>query len=160
MSAAESRRAASIRWRQQNPDLKREYDRAYYRANKLTLAKQQTQYRENEKTINPVARMIRTSKHRAKKVGLDFNIDAADIVIPSVSPVLGIPLLIASKMGGSDASPSIDRIDNNKGYIKGNVRVISNRANKLKSNATVVELELILQDLKRYEHQNAPRYDA
>ena len=42
----------------------------------------------------------------------------------------------------------IDRIDSSKGYVKGNVRVISKRANTLKNNATIEELELVLKDLK------------
>lgn len=46
-------------------------------------------------------------------------------------------------------SPSLDRIDSSKGYVKGNVRVISARANMLKNNATVEELTLVLKDLKR-----------
>jgi hypothetical protein len=37
-------------------------------------------------------------------------------------------------------SPSLDRIDNNKGYIKGNVEVISWKANIMKSNASPEEL--------------------
>jgi hypothetical protein len=47
--------------------------------------------------------------------------------------------------------PSLDRIDNNKGHVKGNVRMISYRANVLKSDATVEELTLVLADLKRIQ---------
>ena len=44
--------------------------------------------------------------------------------------------------------PSLDRIDGAKGYVKGNVRVISHRANMLKNDATIEELELVLKDLR------------
>jgi hypothetical protein len=37
-------------------------------------------------------------------------------------------------------APSIDRIDNNKGYTKDNIMVISRRANILKKDATFDEL--------------------
>lgn len=40
-------------------------------------------------------------------------------------------------------SPSIDRLDNTKGYVKGNINIISWRANRIKSDATLDELEKI-----------------
>lgn len=45
--------------------------------------------------------------------------------------------------------PSVDRIIPELGYTKGNVRVISNRANLLKNNASIEEIELVLEDLRR-----------
>lgn len=59
--------------------------------------------------------------------------------IPSHCPVLGIPL----KYKGGDNSPSLDRIDSNKGYVVGNVEVISYRANVLKNSSTQEERELL-----------------
>ena len=52
-------------------------------------------------------------------------------------------------MGEKPIKTSIDRIDNSKGYVKGNIRVISYRANVLKNDATVEELRLILADMER-----------
>jgi hypothetical protein len=64
-----------------------------------------------------------------------------DISIPDHCPILGIPLFPRrGKQGGSDNSPSLDRIEGKFGYVKGNVIVISNRANRLKSDATIKEL--------------------
>jgi hypothetical protein len=80
--------------------------------------------------------LLSRSFSRAKRLGLEFNITAEDITIPERCPVLGLKL--ASNSG--DASPSVDRMDSTKGYVKGNVRVISWRANNLKSDATLVEL--------------------
>lgn len=68
--------------------------------------------------------------------------------IPEVCPVLGIPLKINVGSGLHPDSVSVDRIDPTKGYIKGNVRLISARANHLKSNATTEELEKILADAR------------
>lgn len=48
-------------------------------------------------------------------------------------------------------SPSLDRLDSSKGYVKGNVRVISKRANQLKNNATVEEMRMVLADLIRLQ---------
>lgn len=96
--------------------------------------------------------MYKKSKSRAKKVGLEFNLDISDIVIPKLCPVLLIEL-IRGRDTGLDNSPSLDRIDNTKGYIKGNVHVISNRANTLKNNASVGELGLIYKYFKGLEDE-------
>ena len=98
--------------------------------------------------------MLSRCKYRAKQRGISFNLTKDDIVIPKFCPVLGIEIrqiLIDEepKKGYHPNAPSLDRIIPELGYVKGNVRVISARANLLKSDATVSELELVLQDLKR-----------
>jgi hypothetical protein len=70
-----------------------------------------------------------------------LNID--DIIIPEVCPVLGIPLKVNTSRVSS-GSPSLDRKDNNKGYTKDNTYVISYRANSLKNDATIEELEKVI----------------
>jgi len=84
-------------------------------------------------------KIFHRARSRANKKNIDFNIELEDIIVPSICPVLNIENFI----------PSIDKINHNFGYIKGNVRVISNRANMLKNNASIEELELIIADLKR-----------
>lgn len=95
-------------------------------------------------------RILTRIKSRAKTKGIPFNLELEDIIVPKICPVLGI--IITSKVGGGTnqhGSPSVDRIKPLIGYIKGNVRVISQRANLLKSNATIKELEMVLNDLRR-----------
>lgn len=86
--------------------------------------------------------MLRSARARAKSKGLEFNLEESDIIIPEKCPILGIPLEVAE---GSckDASPSLDRYDSNMGYIKGNVEVISFRANTIKNAATQEELKKV-----------------
>jgi len=76
--------------------------------------------------------------------GLPFDITPEDIVIPALCPVLGIPLLVGGGTGFHNSSPSLDRTDNARGYVKGNVQVISLRANRIKCDSTVDEMRKLL----------------
>jgi hypothetical protein len=86
-----------------------------------------------------------SAKARAKRYGLPFTIELSDIVIPLRCPILGIQLCPSDKQS-TNYSPSLDRIDNTKGYEKGNVAVISHKANTLKSELTLD----IIEKLRRY----------
>lgn len=96
--------------------------------------------KERRKT-NPELQLLYSAKQRAKESGWDFDLTADDIEIPSICPVLGTPMV----------SPSIDRIDSTKGYVKGNICVISWRANKLKQDATLEELRQLVAYVERYQ---------
>ncbi len=102
------------------------------------------EYNRSEKRI--ISTLLRHAQIRSDADGTDFNIDADDIVIPMFCPVLKGKRII---VGDKNYGPSLDRIDNTKGYIKGNVRVISKRANWLKSDSTYEEQLLVLEDTKR-----------
>ena len=80
------------------------------------------------------------AKSRAKKKGLDFDLEISDINIPDVCPVFKTPF----DKNNKDYTYSIDRIDPRKGYIKNNIMIISNKANRIKSDASVKEIEQVL----------------
>lgn len=86
--------------------------------------------------------LFRSAKNRAKAKNLEFDISIEDVNIPDNCPILGIPIIsgVGTGQGGNMDSPSLDRIDNTKGYIKGNVQVISHKANSMKFTATPEEL--------------------
>jgi len=92
---------------------------------------------------HPVQCMLHRARHRAKTTGLEFDLVAEDVPIPAVCPVLGIPLSLGGGLSRRDHAPSIDRMDNLKGYVKGNVIVVSWRANRLKGDASNRELALL-----------------
>ena len=85
---------------------------------------------------------VKGAKRRARDRGWEFNITVDNIHWPTHCPVLGIKLNYTrgKQKKATDASPSLDRWDTTKGYTVENVRVISYRANRLKSNATPQEL--------------------
>ena len=85
------------------------------------------------------------AKKRALKKGLEFSIKPKDIYIPKKCPILKVPLICSTRY-----SPSIDRIYPDKGYIKGNIAVISALANSMKANATPQELLIFAKNIKKY----------
>jgi len=87
--------------------------------------------------------MLNRCKTRAKIKNMEFNLTLENITIPKECPILGIPLLYIKGRGGHWNSPSLDRIDNSKGYILGNVQVISRRANIIKNDAALEEIEKV-----------------
>ncbi len=101
----------------------------------------------NEKHIkNPLRDILNSAKARAKKYNLQFNITKEDVVIPEMCPYLNIPILV-NRDSLKANSPSLDRIDNTKGYIKGNVMIISHKANTCKNNLTLDELKLFANNI-------------
>jgi len=99
-------------------------------------------------------KLLYAARGRAKKAGFPCTITVDDIVIPEVCPVLGIPLFPSVGNGRKHPalipnSPSVDRLDNDKGYTPDNIRVISMRANDIKSNATLDELEAVVAYVKK-----------
>ena len=93
--------------------------------------------------------MIMAARKRAKRLGLTFNLTPEDIVIPDNCPILGTPIKRNVGSGYWPDNPSLDRIVPEDGYVPENIRVISNRANRIKNDATLEELELITEDLRR-----------
>lgn len=91
--------------------------------------------------------MLYSARCRAKAKGWEFNLTPEDIVIPEVCPVFNVPFVHATGQGLQQYSPSLDRIDVTQGYVKGNVRVISWRANNLISNGSLQEFEQIVRFL-------------
>lgn len=124
----------------------------HYWANREKALETRKAYYEARKAANPMEHILRSSRTRAKRIGVPHDITLADVPMPEVCPVLNIPLFSnpdRNWAGPCDNSPSIDQIVPRLGYTKGNVRVISHRANRLKCDGTLEELELIVADLRK-----------
>lgn len=102
---------------------------------------------------HPMAGILASAKHRAAAAGMEFSITLADVPVPERCPVLGIALKSQMgtgwRKGQKDASPSIDRIDNGRGYTPDNVIVVSLRANRIKSDSTPEELTAVADFYRR-----------
>lgn len=96
-------------------------------------------YGNEWKYVNRERVLFYMAKQRAKKAGLEFSIGLVDIHIPALCPYLGIVLQF-NRAKRHPANASIDRIDSSKGYIPGNIEIISWRANHIKNSATLEEL--------------------
>jgi hypothetical protein len=91
---------------------------------------------------NPSARLLQSCKNRARRQKLPFDLNEQDLANPKQCPVLGIPLA-PDYTKRTDNTPSVDRIVPEKGYVRGNVAVVSWRANRLKNDASLSELRAI-----------------
>ena len=105
------------------------------------LAKRRTpEYRakQREKYRTPrrwAALVLQGARRRARAEGVPFDLTPEDITAPDACPVLGIPLSIGEgKL--APGSPTLDRLVPSKGYVEGNVHVISWAANKIKGGVT------------------------
>ena len=125
----------------------REYNKKLYQENKeiekarIKLWKEENpdkvkQYTNKYRESHPVSYILRRAKARAVDKEIEFSITEEDIKIPILCPYLRIPLTCKLGEGNLDSNISLDRIDNSKGYVKGNVEVISHLANRMKSNAS------------------------
>ena len=107
------------------------------------------EYHAEWRAKNVVSGILSRARQRAKRQNLHFTISQDDITIPTHCPVLGIKLAV-SRGHAKDGSPSLDRINPKKGYIPGNVTVMSNRANQIKSNGSADEHLLIAKWLQEH----------
>lgn len=113
-------------------------------------AEYQKRYDTKYKAKLPIQYLLKKLRYRCKKFGIEFDLDAADFILPSHCPVLGIPIVFPGRMGAPDL-PSFDRVDPLLGYVRGNVHIISLRANTLKSNCrNPEELRAIAAYIERF----------
>ena len=123
-------------------DGNKEKIKARIAADKAANPQKYYEYKKTTHRNHPETRLLALARARAKKLGREFDIDKSDIIVPDTCPVLGIKIFIGED-GFQDNSPTVDRIDSTGGYTKGNVIVVSWRANRIKCDATVEELKAI-----------------
>lgn len=93
--------------------------------------------------------LFRTARDRAKKLNIEFTISDSDIKPAYKCPVLGIDISPMNEKG-REYSWSLDRVDINKGYIPGNVAIISTKANRMKNDNTIESLKQIMNYMNQF----------
>lgn len=121
-------RQRAAQWVTEHPEEAREHNRAY----KKRLQQNQTN-----------VWLFREAKRRARQLNVEFDITEDDVVVPDKCPVFGIPFGTLTGKHALDA-PSLDRLDPQKGYIRGNIHVISWRANRLKYNGSLEDFRRLV----------------
>lgn len=136
---------ATARYRVNHPGRVRASKLAYEAAHPEKVR----QWRRNGYYNHPENRLVNAARRRAKQRKVPFNLKPSDILpLPKSCPVLGIKLVYEPSGHGramykNAAAPSLDRVVNERGYVRGNVIVVSLRANLLKGQATIEELRKI-----------------
>lgn len=114
--------------------------------------------RQSKYQINSlIEQLVNRARHRAKKQQIPFDIDAQYIKSLIVDfdnpmcPVLNTRMVWRTQTStpDPDRSISLDRIVPSLGYVRGNVAIISMKANRIKNNATLYELEQVINWLKQ-----------
>lgn len=105
-----------------------------------------------------VVSAVGAARTRAKFLNLPFDLTNEYIlsILPEACPVLGVTLSFGGTSRPVPNSASIDKIVPSLGYTKGNVAVISYKANAIKSNATADEIERVAKWLRAIENGRMP----
>lgn len=118
------------------------YQKQYRHANKEKLRLFNKYYQRDYFKKYPDRYLYWSIKGRATRKDLPFDLSFEDVVAPKYCPILGIEL--KRNQGGKSNSwdsPSVDRIIPELGYVKNNIQIISMRANLMKNDASVEELQ-------------------
>jgi hypothetical protein len=112
------------------------------------------EYSKNKNASVPGRLQDAKSRSRVKNLEFNITLEYLESIYPddSLCPLLSIPL-DWSTPPNHPSTPSLDRIDSSKGYIKGNVQWVSWRANQLMRDATPDELLMVSQNYKKIYDQ-------
>lgn len=156
----EKRTALYKEYYQTNIEQRKKYDKQYRKENATILHNQNKIYRKANpeifkagnakwKKMHPIQKLLVPAKYRSTKKNIPYDIIDTDIFMPTHCPILGLELNYQGSKRGPNAA-SLDRIIPSLGYVKGNVEVISWRANRIKSDATPKELKLLADYYSKY----------
>lgn len=131
-STCKHHEGVQLRWASNGNCIKctEEYFSKWRKGNTLKERKDRKEWADR----NPEKRLLQSARRNAKSKGIEFSLVPSDIVIPNTCPALGITL--DSKLGVYNR-PSIDRIDNTKGYTPDNIVIVPQLANRCKNSLSI-----------------------
>jgi len=144
-NTAEKRKASDRLYYEENREKLLEKSKTYYQENKEARKEYAKEYKRRNKprrsrAMDRRVALLSSARERARKLDRKYDLTVDDIYIPEHCPIMGFKLIL-NHTQAQDDSPSLDRVDNNLGYVKGNVRVISRKANSTKSALTPEQIE-------------------
>lgn len=152
LDAKARKRAYTREWKKQNKKHVDRYNADWHQKNKTRkncyTVDHRTDRRKNAHTdrYEWAVFLIIDVKKRCRKKGTKCNLITRDIIIPEFCPALGVKL---RRKGGLHAA-SIDRVNPKKGYVRGNVQVISVLANQIKSCATAEQVMSVARYMENF----------
>lgn len=121
-----------------------------YDTSRCKLCKKAIQKAKQEWAKKPIeAKILNRIKTRSTKKGIPFNLELEDIIIPEVCPVFKVPFIY----GDHSWTYSVDRIKPELGYVKGNIVIISNKANMMKNTGTIEEVKMLYEWMITLENE-------
>ncbi len=122
--------------------------------NRKAMAAVSRKWRQNNPTRCWVSTALSHAKQRAKERSIAYSLTHSYVlsILPTHCPVFGTAFIFRGNVVLNDLSPSIDRIDPKKGYVEGNVAIISIKANRIKSAYSSADLLKVARWLKKIEH--------
>lgn len=113
----------------------------------INLIRPQDKQKGRTKIKSPEYIIWYRAKENAKKTNREFNLEESDIFIPEYCPYLGIKISTDINDREKPNYYSIDRFDSEKGYVKGNIQIISLLANTMKNNASIEQLVIFSENV-------------
>lgn len=101
---------------------------------------------KRKRNANPIATyfVAKRSWCKARDIGFTVTQEYLESIWSGVCPVLGIKIALGGDGKGSHHSAHLDRLNPSLGYVEGNVTWVSGRANRIKYDATLDELKLLV----------------
>ena len=148
------RNETSQRSKLKHKDKVDQYNQEYNLRPEVVERKRNWQQERNAKSdlITRFRDIVHRCQARKKKKNVPCTIKWTDVqdIYTEICPLLEIPIKWDRTSGRDNFTPSIDRIIPEKGYVSGNIKIISNLANMMKSSATKEQLYTFAKNIKKY----------